>query len=147
MPRLAYDFSKRRVAIAVVGFSLASAGLALAADTAGDKSSIPNFASFNDAWIAINSDFTPVPGSGPKPVTFDPKFPFRRNDEPGPPTYRVADLNNPNLKPWAIAELKKYNDKVAAGELGTTPRWSCLPGGVPGFSLFVVEPVYVVQSP
>jgi hypothetical protein len=36
---------------------------------------------------------------------------------------------------------------VAAGELGITPRWSCLPGGVPGFSLFVVEPVYVVQSP
>jgi len=43
--------------------------------------------------------------------------------------------------------LKSYNDKVLAGQLGTTPRWSCLPGGVPGFSLFVVEPVYVVQSP
>jgi hypothetical protein len=110
-------------------------------------SNIPNFASTTDGWIAINSDFVAVPGS-PKPVTWDPKYPFRRNDEPGPATYRIADLSNPNLKPWAVAELKKWNDKVlATGELGTTPRWSCLPGGVPGFSAFVVEPVYVVQSP
>src|SRR5882672_7842987 len=145
MPRFAYDVSQRRVAIAAACLSFSFAGLAVAADTAGDKS-IPDFSSFNDAWIAINSDFTPFPGDGPKPVTYDRKFPFRRNDEPGPATYRVADLNNPNLKPWAIAELKKYNDKVAAGELGTTPRWSCLPGGVPGFSLFVIEAVYVVQS-
>jgi hypothetical protein len=108
---------------------------------------IPDFSSLQDGWVAINSDFTPVPGSGPKPVTFDSRYPFRRNDEPGPATYRIADLNNPNLKSWAIAELKKYNDVVFAGQLGTTPRWSCLPGGVPGFSLFVVEPVYIVQSP
>src|SRR5258708_7414118 len=99
MPRLAYNVSKSRVATAVLCFSFAFAGLALAADTTGEKSAAPNFSSFNDAWIAINSDFTPVPGSGPKPVTYDPKFPFRRNDEPGAPTYRVADLNNPNLKP------------------------------------------------
>ncbi len=123
-------------------FSLAS-GFALAADSPP----IPDFSSFDYGWVAINSDFVAVPGS-PKPVTFDPKYPFRRNDEPGPATYRVADLNNPNLKPWAIAELKKYNDKVLVqGELGTTPRWSCLPGGVPGFSLFVVEADYIVQSP
>ncbi len=64
-----------------------------------------------------------------------------------PPLTASPNLNNPNLKPWAIAELKKYNDLVFAGQLGTTPRWSCLPGGVPGFSLFVVEPVYIVQSP
>jgi hypothetical protein len=147
MPKFARDFSKPRIAAAALCFCLASVGLALGADGSGEKSSIPDFSSFNDAWIAINSDFTPVPGSGPKPVTYDPKYPFRRNDEPGPATYRVADLSNPNLKPWAIAELKKYNDKVLAGELGTTPRWSCLPGGVPGFSLFVVEAVYVVQAP
>src|SRR5258707_15736733 len=121
MPRLAYDFSQRRIVIAAACLSFAFAGLAVAADTAADKSSIPDFSSFNDAWIAINSDFTPVPGDGPKPVTYDRKFPFRRNDEPGPATYRVADLNNPNLKPWPIAELKKTKDKDAAAELGTTP--------------------------
>jgi hypothetical protein len=44
-------------------------------------------------------------------------------------------------------ELKKQRDKVLSGEIGQTPRWSCKPGGVPGFSLFVVEPVYVIQGP
>ena len=141
MTKYEYGVSKHRLAIAAACFSFASAG-ALGAE----QSPIPDFSSLDSGWIAINSDFTPVPG-GPKPVAFDPKYPFVRNDEPGQATYRVADLNNPNLKPWAIAELKKYNDKVFAGELGITPRWSCLPGGVPGFSLFVVEPVYVVQSP
>ena len=123
------------------------AAAAAAADNSETGQRIPDFSSFQDGWLAINSDFTPVPGPGPKPVTFDRQYPFRRNDEPGPATYRVADLNNPNLMPWAKAELKKYNDLVFAGQLGTTPRWSCLPGGVPGFSLFVIEPVYIVQSP
>lgn len=135
-----------KIAIAAAA-AIVPAGFASIAPATENATAIPDFSSFNDGWLAINSDFTPVPGSGPKPVTYDPKYPFRRNDEPGPATYRVADLNNPNLKPWAVAELKKYNDLVFAGELGVTPRWACLPGGVPGFSLFVVEPVYIVQSP
>ena len=133
--------------VLVIGISAAAVAFGAANLAAGRDTPIPDFFSLNDGWLAINSDFTPVPGPGPKPVTYDRKFPFRRNDEPGPATYRVADLNNPNLKPWAIAELKKYNDRVFAGDLGTTPRWSCLPGGVPGFSLFVVDPIYIVQSP
>jgi hypothetical protein len=137
-------FSSRAV-LASALLPLLSAGLALAAED-DSAASIPDFSSNNVAWIAINSDFVPVPGS-PKPVVFDPKHPFRRNDEPGPATYRVADLDNPNLKPWVKAELKKYNDRVLAGDIGSTPRWSCLPGGVPGFSIFVVEPVFVVQGP
>jgi len=146
MFKSAYDMTPRRLLAGATFFSLFSAGLALAADSAGGTAAIPDFSSFQHGWQAINSDFTPVPG-GPKPVGFDPKYPFRRNDQPGQATYRVADLDNPNLKPWVIAELKRYNDKVFAGEIGTTPRWSCLPGGVPGFSIFVVEPIYIVQSP
>jgi hypothetical protein len=80
-------------------------------------------------------------------VTFDPKHPFVRNDQPGQATYRVADLSNPNLKPWTVEELREANNKVLAGGIGPTPRWSCLPGGVPGFTLFVIEPVYIVQGP
>jgi hypothetical protein len=128
--------------------ALMCAGAALAAGAA-QKTSVPDFQSGNVSWTAINSDFTGVPG-GPQPVGFDPKFPFVRNDEANvknPATYRVADLSNPNLKPWVAGELKKWNDKVFAGEIGTTPRWQCLPGGVPGFSIFVVEPVYFVQGP
>jgi hypothetical protein len=122
--------------------------LSIGAAKSADQAQIPNFSFTNDGWIAINSDFVAVEGS-PKPVTWDPKYPFRRNDEAalGQATYRVADIDNSNLKPWAVAELKRYNEKVFAGEIGTTPRWSCLPGGVPGFSIFVVEPVYFIQAP
>ena len=109
------------------------------------KEPIPDFSSNEVSWIAINSDFTPVAGS-PPPITYDPKFPFRRNDEPGPATYRVADLTNPNIKPWVKEALRQSNELVFQGKVGATPRWSCLPGGVPGFSLFVVEPVYIVQG-
>jgi hypothetical protein len=107
---------------------------------------LPDFSSDNVAWIAINSDFTPVPG-GPKPVGFDPKHPFVRNDQPGQATYRVADLENSNLKPWVRESLARANAGVLAGQIGPTPRWSCLPGGVPGFTLFVIEPVFIVQGP
>jgi len=132
---------------AVCGVLLCCAATAAAAeDVAGPPTTLPDFSSHGVSWIAINSDFTPVPG-GPRPVGFDPKFPFVRNDQAGQKTYRVADLDNPNLMPWVKDELKRYNDKVFAGDVGITPRWSCLPGGVPGFSLFVVEPVYIVQAP
>ena len=101
-------------------FKTASAlalGLLIPAGAEGaDQTPIPNFSSITDGWIAINSDFVKVDGS-PSPVVFDPKFPFRRNDEPGQATYRVADLDNPNLKPWVIEELKRYNAKVFA-EIG-----------------------------
>jgi hypothetical protein len=147
MVRSAYRTAMRPLLAGLTCLPLLAGSYGAGGDASAQEAAIPDFSSFADGWVAINSDFTPVPGPGPKPVTYDPKYPFRRNDEPGPATYRIADLNNPNLKPWALAELKSYNDKVLAGELGTTPRWSCLPGGVPGFSLFVVEAVYVVQSP
>jgi hypothetical protein len=119
---------------------------AAAAPIKGTDVPLPDFSSDNVAWIAINSDFTPVPG-GPKPVGFDPKHPFVRNDQPGQATYRVADLDNANLKPWVRESLARANAGVLAGQIGPTPRWSCLPGGVPGFSLFVIEPTFIVQGP
>ena len=125
-------------------------GTAVSAQSPASSShAIPDFSSKNVSWTAINSDFTPVPGS-PAPVTFDPEHPFVRNDQArdnnSQATYRVPDVNNPNLKPWVAEELKKQRDIVLSGAIGATPRWSCMPGGVPGFSLFVVEPVYVVQG-
>jgi hypothetical protein len=129
----------------------AASGFALAAQApAHDHAAIPDFQSKNVSWTAINSDFTPVPDS-PAPVTFDRSRPFFRNDQArdnnGQATYRVPDATNPNLQPWVKQELEKQRAKVLAGEIGQTPRWSCKPGGVPGFSLFVVEPVYIVQGP
>ena len=63
------------------------------------------------------------------------------------PTYRIADLSNPNLKPWVKERMKKDNDEVLAGKIAFTPRSSCMPAGVPAFMAFIVEPVFFVQSP
>ena len=129
----------------------ATSGFAMAAQAPAQTAApIPDFQSGNVSWTAINSDFTPVPGS-PAPVTFDRAHPFFRNDQArdngGQATYRVPDPNNPNLQPWAQEALRKQRETVLSGSIGATPRWSCMPGGVPGFSLFVVEPVYIVQGP
>lgn len=123
---------------------LLCAGLAAAAAA---QSPLPDFSSNNVGWIAINRDFVAVPGS-PAPVGNDVAHPYVLNGIPGQqPTYRVADLSNKNLRPWAKERMKKANDVVLAGGIGYTARSSCRPAGVPGFMMFVVEPIYFVQSP
>src|SRR5262245_4394629 len=71
-----------------------------AAQTTQKQLPTPDFSSEDVSWTAINSDFTPVEGS-PAPVTFDPKYPFLRNDQARDldtnATYRVPDPSNPNL--------------------------------------------------
>ena len=117
-----------------------------AAEAAG-QASIPDFSSNSSAWIAINRDFLAVPGS-PPPVSNDPAHPYVLNGIRGQqPTYRVADLTNPNVKQWAKERMKQANDIVLAGGVGYTARSSCMPAGVPGFMMFVVEPIFFVQSP
>ena len=77
-------------------------------------------------------EFRPVPGKVP-PVTNDPRYPYVPNGQGRQPTYRIADLSNPNLKPWAKEVMKKDNDEVLAGKIAFTPSQSCVPAGVPGF--------------
>jgi hypothetical protein len=67
---------------------------------------VPDFSIDGEsAWLVMSDDFLPPP-SGPGPVTFDKRYPYvdnraaRRSGTQ--PTYRVADLTNPILKPWAI---------------------------------------------
>src|SRR5438477_52587 len=84
-------------------------------------------------WIGMG-EFRPVPGrAGPGPVTNDPKYPYVPNGQGRQPTYRIADLSNPNLKPWAKEAMKRDNDEVIAGKIAFTPSQSCVPAGVPGF--------------
>jgi hypothetical protein len=42
--------------------------------------------------------------------------------------------------------MRRDNEEVKNGKIAYTPRSSCMPAGVPSFSLFVVEPVYFVQG-
>src|SRR5579863_3420128 len=94
------------------------AGLLLGAGTFGTAigaEQVPNFASNpNVGWIASGKGFGVdfvQPASGPGPVTNDPAYPYLTNAEATrlrrQPTYRVADLTNPILKPWAVAQMRK----------------------------------------
>jgi hypothetical protein len=98
-------------------------------------------------WIGMG-DFQPIPGRVP-PVTNDPKHPFVPNGTGRQPTYHIADLTNPNLKPWVKEAMKKDNDEVLAGKIAFTPSQSCLPAGVPGFLALGgnMNPYWFLQTP
>jgi hypothetical protein len=102
------------------------------------------------AWVPdrpTGDDFLPPPG-GPGPVMSEKGHPYVPNGGGRQPTYRVADLSNPILKPWAIAEMKKANDRVLAGAVPYIARERCWPAGVPGFAVYTrVQPIYFLQTP
>src|SRR5215470_12809132 len=62
------------------------------------------------AWFVFNDEFQPPP-NGPGPVTFDKRFPYVDNGAARragiQPTYRIADLSNPILQPWAKEQMRK----------------------------------------
>jgi hypothetical protein len=113
---------------------------------AQQKSPVPDFSSNQVGWIATNPDFIAVPG-GPGPTRSDPAHPYVPNNSGAQPTFRIADLGNPNLKPWAREAMKRENENVLAGKIAFTARSSCRPAGVPGFMMFIIEPIFFVQSP
>jgi hypothetical protein len=88
---------------------------------------------------------TAVPGS-PSPVVQDPKVKYVPNNVGGQPTWRVADLNNPNLTQFAKDGLKKANDMVAEGFAMYNRTSRCWQPGVaalntsPGRTYFLQTP-------
>jgi hypothetical protein len=103
----------------------------------------PNFApDRTTGWIAAGQEFQPPP-SGPGPVVADPAH----RPIPGVSQFRVADLSNPILQPWARDELRKANERALSGRAAYTPKERCWPIGVPGFLLYPVFPVYFLQTP
>ena len=114
--------------------------------SAQQKASPPDFSSNQVRWITANGgEFVAVPGS-PAPLHQDPGHPFVGNGQGKQPTYRIADLSNPNLKQWVKDAMKKDNDEVLAGKIAFTARQSCKPAGVPNYMLFG-GPFYFVQTP
>ena len=123
-----------------------------------ENTSAPNLAPDPTVgWVPYGSDFIQPP-SGPGPVAFDPAHPFypdqaeyRRaqpnRKDPEQPTFRVANLDNPILQPWAREELRKRNELVLSGKAAYTRDVSCWPLGVPGFLLSPVQPTYFIQTP
>jgi len=115
---------------------------------AQQRASPSDFSSNQVGWIPIGGDFIEVPGEGPPLVRNDARHPYVVNGAGAQPTYRIADLTNPNLKPWAKERMKKDNDEVLAGKIGYTARSSCKPAGVPTFMTYSrFEPIYFLQTP
>ena len=119
---------------------------ALCAATA-QKPVVPQLQSANVGWSKVADDFE-VPESGPGPVMSDAAHPYiPNNDEGRQVTFRIADLSNPILRPWAIAKMREQNALAAAGKRAFEARASCQPGGVPGFLVMGrVNPLYFVQG-
>jgi hypothetical protein len=125
-------------------------GASIAPAVAQQKAAAPDFSSDNVGWVGLNGTgpfFEAVPDRLP-PVTSDPAHPFVPNLVGRQPTYRIADLSNPNLKPWVKARMKKDNDEVLAGKIAFTPGSSCMPAGVPSFMAYGgPNPLYFLQTP
>jgi hypothetical protein len=74
----------------------------------------PDLSSNDAAWVLANLDYIVVPADH-SPTRNDPGHPYVTNDSfragGAQPTFRVADLTNPNIKPWAKEIVKRVNDK------------------------------------
>jgi hypothetical protein len=123
-------------------------GKAAIAAKAAPPEPIPNFApDSSTGWLAAGTEFIAMPGNGPKPVTFDKKYPYVPNGQSEQPTFRVADIENPILLPWVKDALKRVNDRAVSGKDAFPPQVRCWPLGVPGFVLYPAQPIYIVQTP
>jgi len=93
------------------------------------------------------------PMAGPAPVGQDAKVHYtgnntgrQANGDYEQPTWRYADLNNPNLTDFAKAGLKKANDMVDAGFALYNRTSRCWQPGVPSLNLSPGR-TYFIQTP
>jgi hypothetical protein len=132
----------------LLGLAFVPGAVPVSAQSAAAQSSTPDFSStgwLNEATFE-GGELIPVEGSPPL-FRQDPAHPFVPNNRGAQPTYRIADLSNPNVKQWAKDVMKKDNDEVLRGKIAYTARSSCHPAGVPGFDLFGFQPVFFFQTP
>jgi len=122
----------------------------IASSMAQPKSAPPDFSSNGAGWVGLNGAgpfFEPVPGQLP-PIVSDPAHPFVPNGTNAQPSFRIADLSNPKLKPWVKERMKKDIDEVLAGKIAFTPSSSCVPAGVPLFMGYGgPNPIVFLQTP
>jgi hypothetical protein len=139
--------SQRLLAGGVSGCLLCGgAALAVAQQAPGAKAGPPDFSAGNAGWATIGTDWTALPGS-PPPVGSDPAHPYVPNNTGRQPTFRVANLNNPNLTQFAKDGLKKANDEVLGGKAMYSRESRCWATGVPTFLLNPGGPSFFIQTP
>ena len=131
---------------ALVTLLIASALPVAAARAADPYAGIPELESSTVGWAKVADDFEP-PESGAGPVTYEKSHPYVPNGGGRQATFRIADLTNPILKPWAVEKMREQNELAAAGKRAFEARASCRPGGVPGFLVMGrVNPLFFVQG-
>lgn len=139
-----------RVRLLLAGLVCTAAALGSAFGAESAQSPSPSFAPDSvTGWQLLDDDFIPPP-SGPGPIVSDPAHPyvsfyrFPRNPKP---SFRVADLSNPILQPWAREQLRQVNERSLSGSVVAIPKERCWPVGVPAFLLLPATPVYFLQTP
>lgn len=136
----------RRPAAACCAIMMAALVTAGAAQQRTDHK-IPRLGFSNFGWFPVSDDFQPLP-SGPGPVVSDAANPYFSNQAGRQPTFRIADVNNPILQPWAADSLRKTNEATRAGKVPFSPRETCWFPGVPGSDVFSrLRPNYFLQTP
>src|SRR5260370_6898233 len=132
----------------LAGLFCAGAALspALAQDATPAKAPPPDLSSDNTGWVSMGGQWIPKPGS-PPPVTFDPAHPYVPNNIGKQPTFRIADLTNPNLTQFAKDGLKKSNDEVIAGKAMYSREARCWATGVPVYLLNPAQPTFFLHTP
>ena len=138
-----------RMLIGGVLAGLLCAGVAFGSASGAETAPVPNFAPDSaTGWLAQDDEFIPPP-SGPGPVRSDPAHPYisfyKFRDNPHP-IFRVADLGNPILQPWAREQLRKINERSLSGQVVSIPKERCWPVGVPAFLVLPATPVYFIQT-
>jgi hypothetical protein len=130
------------------GFALATN----ASEARGTEAAVPNLSSIDFPWMATAAEYA-APASGLGPFTYDHAHPIivRQANNVGAVVERplqIADLNNPNLKPWVVDFMKKANDETLAGKVRSASRASCRPPGVPEFLVHGAgfRAMYIVQT-
>src|SRR6185295_5029532 len=122
------------------------AGTGLLVQGAAAQNAAPDFSSANAGWVSIGTDWLAAPGSPPV-VTYDPAHRYVPNGSGEQPTFRVADLTNPNLTDFAKESLKKSNDLVLSGFAMYARESRCWMTGAPVYLLNPAQPTFILQDP
>ena len=141
-----------RTRLAACGVMACLIGAVSSAPVAQGREATPDFSSDLAGWVGLNGGgpyFEADPGRQPGPVVSDPDHPFVPNGVGAQPTFRIADLSNPNLMQWAKDVMKKDIDEVLAEKKSAfTAQSSCQPAGVPGFMAYGGgNPIVFLQTP
>ncbi|HLQ88411.1 MAG TPA: hypothetical protein VK148_00060 [Xanthobacteraceae bacterium] len=127
----------------------ASIALCAISGSAPAQDKIPQFMQKDLGWVSVGG-FVEPPAGMRGPIGQHPAHAFHGNlDGPGQVTPPIGNWEDPVLKPWVAAHMKKTNDEVLSGErsLAFTAQSRCYPGGVPGQLLYPIEPMYFIQKP